>query len=162
MGNCAIVRAYGEIDISSAPGLRAALSRSDAIHLVIDLRGVSFLDSTGLGVLVGALKRLQKQDGTLSIVVGRGRIRRLFEITRLTGVFELSATFPGAIAGNPHWQGALTAAGHADIAGWCREHGLHTLPATTRTLSAALFQPGQRNRLSGGHTAFQSGYAGLD
>ncbi len=123
-GDCAVVRVSGEIDVSTAPDLRDALNRPGTDHVVVDLRGVAFIDSTGLGVLVGALKRLQKRGGSLRIVTDRGRVRRLFEITKLTTAFKPYGSFLDAIEGDPNWQAALAAAGSDDPAAWSREHGL--------------------------------------
>jgi anti-sigma B factor antagonist len=123
-GDCAVVRVSGEIDVSTAPDLRDVLSHPGTDHLVVDLRGVAFLDSTGLGVLVGALKRLQKRGGSLKIVTDRGRVRRLFELTKLTTAFKPYGSFLDAIEDDPNWEAALTAAGSTDPADWSREHGL--------------------------------------
>ena len=58
-------------------------------HLVIDLERVGFLDSTGLGVLVGILKRVCTVEGTLSLVCTDNTILKLFQITGLTRVFTI-------------------------------------------------------------------------
>ena len=61
----------GEIDVYTAPRLRQAiidLVDGGASRLVVDMEKVDFLDSTGLGVLVGGLKRVKLKDGSLSIV----------------------------------------------------------------------------------------------
>jgi anti-sigma B factor antagonist len=120
VGDCAVVRVTGEIDVYTAPGLRDALNRPGSDHVVADLRGVTFLDSTGLGVLVGALKRLQRRGGSLKIVIGTGRIRRLFELTNLARAFDMRTSVQDAIAGDAHWQ-AATGDSPAE---WCHEHAL--------------------------------------
>ena len=59
-GDCAVLRIAGEIDTGTAHDLRQQviyLIDNGTVHIVADLRGVNFLDSTGLGVLVGSLKR---------------------------------------------------------------------------------------------------------
>ncbi len=61
-------------------------------QIVVDLEGVDFLDSTGLGVLVGGLKRLRSHDGDLSLVCTQARILKVFEITGLTSVFSIAST----------------------------------------------------------------------
>ncbi len=68
-------------------------------QIVADLEGVDFLDSTGLGVLVGGLKRLRSHDGDLSIVCTQARILKVFEITGLTTVFNISDSVERATAG---------------------------------------------------------------
>jgi anti-sigma B factor antagonist len=87
-----VVAVTGEIDVATAPQLQECLhgliaqSRSS---LVIDLLAVTFLDSTALGVLVGALKRCREQGGDLQLVVADARILKIFEITGLTTVFPI-------------------------------------------------------------------------
>jgi anti-sigma B factor antagonist len=121
VGDCAVVRVAGEVDAFSAPGLRDVLSRPGSDHVVVDLRSVAFLDSTGLGVLVGALKRLRRHGGSLKIVASRaGRVRRLFELTNLASAFDLHTSVLDAIADDEHWQ-AATARSPAE---WCHQHGL--------------------------------------
>jgi anti-sigma B factor antagonist len=85
-----VVRVGGEIDVYTAPRLREHLIRlAGDQNLIVDLTDVSFLDSTALGVMVGAMKRQRERGGTMSIVTTGTRVRRLFEITGLTKVFTL-------------------------------------------------------------------------
>jgi anti-sigma B factor antagonist len=56
---------------------------------VVDLSGVTFMDSTGLSVLVGALKRLRLMDGRLTVVAPDDDLRRIFEVTGLDRSFTL-------------------------------------------------------------------------
>lgn len=96
-----VVSAFGEIDVATAPPLRDRLQRlSSAGHatIVVDLLGVSFLDSTALGVLVGGLKRCREAGGDLLLVVTEPRILKLFEITGLTEVFQIHHGVDGALA----------------------------------------------------------------
>jgi anti-sigma B factor antagonist len=69
-----------------------------ARHVVVDLGRVEFLDSTGLGVLVGALKRLRGVGGELSLVCNQERLLKIFRITGLDRVFTLYPTVEGATA----------------------------------------------------------------
>jgi anti-sigma B factor antagonist len=88
-----VVRVDGEIDVATAPQLRECLHGVIArgpSEVVIDLLGVTFLDSTALGVLVGALKRCREVGGELHLVVSDPRIMKIFEITGLDKVFPLS------------------------------------------------------------------------
>lgn len=87
-----VVTVSGEIDVATAPPLRdrlQSLSSSGKPTLVVNLLGVTFLDSTALGVLVGALKRCRESGGDLPLVIGEPRILKVFEITGLTGVFPI-------------------------------------------------------------------------
>lgn len=88
-----VLTVEGEIDVASAPQLRERLHVLIAegnATVVLDLLGVSFLDSTALGVLVGALKRCRELGGELHVVVADPRIRKIFEITGLDKVFPMA------------------------------------------------------------------------
>lgn len=94
-GDHAVVAARGEIDLYSAPGLRErlrALVTEGVRHLTVDMNGVEFCDSTGLGVLVGTLKRLREVDGTLVIVCNQERILKIFRLTGLDQIFDIRDT----------------------------------------------------------------------
>jgi len=124
--DCAVLRIVGEVDVYSAPQLRervVQLLSGGVRHVVADLRGVGFLDSTGLGALVGSLKRLREQDGSLKVVTGAGSIPQLFRLTGLVRVFVLHQSVPEAITGDRHWEAALTSEGRS-CDEWCRKHGL--------------------------------------
>lgn len=124
--DCAVLRIAGEVDVYSAPQLRERVIQllADGIpHVIADLREVDFLDSTGLGALVGSLKRLRQQDGSLKLVTGTGRIPQLFLLTGLVRVFALHQSVPEAITGDRHWEAALTSEGHSSEE-WCRKHRL--------------------------------------
>src|SRR5438270_13156508 len=91
----AVLAVRGEVDVYTAPRFRERLIElvSEGKHkIVVDLEAVDFLDSTGLGVLVGGLKRLRSHDGDLSLVCTQSRILKVFEITGLTSVFSIAST----------------------------------------------------------------------
>jgi len=124
--DCAVLRIGGEIDVYSAPQLRDCIIalRADGIrHIIADLREVDFMDSTGLGALVGGLKRLREQDGSLQLVTGPGRISHLLRLTGLDRIFPLSQSIAQAMVGDRQWEAALTAEGHGSE-DWCRKHQL--------------------------------------
>ena len=82
----------GEIDLAVAGELRECLLELLAggdDRIVVDLEGVEFLDSTGLGVLVGGLKRARERGGDLQVRDPRPQVRSVFEITGLAPVFGL-------------------------------------------------------------------------
>lgn len=94
-GEVAIVAVRGDLDISTSPGLRnrlVELATGPVSKLVIDLEDIEFLDSTGLGVLVGALKRMRTKDGDLVLICSTPRILKVFEITALTKVFTFASS----------------------------------------------------------------------
>ena len=99
-GERTVVEVGGEIDVYTAPKLRETLiSLVDAgqYHLVVDLEKVDFLDSTGLGVLVGGLKRVRTHDGSLSLVCTRERLLKILRITGLTKVFDIHPDVESAL-----------------------------------------------------------------
>ena len=98
----AIVDVKGEIDVYTAPKLREKLIElvsEGSYDMVVNLEGVDFLDSTGLGVLVGALKRVKAHDGSLSLVCTQDKILKIFKITGLTKVFPIHSSVDEATAG---------------------------------------------------------------
>ncbi|HVL93203.1 MAG TPA: STAS domain-containing protein [Acidimicrobiales bacterium] len=100
-GAATVLAVRGEVDVYTAPRLRerlVELVNQGKRMIVIDLEGVEFLDSTGLGVLVGGLKRLRTNDGDLSLVCTQHRILRVFEITGLTKVFTIHTSVDDAVA----------------------------------------------------------------
>lgn len=100
-GDRTIVEVGGEIDVYTAPRLREQLVDLVAdgkYHLVVDMERVDFLDSTGLGVLVGGLKRVRAHDGSLRLVCTQERILKIFRITGLTKVFPIHASVAEAVA----------------------------------------------------------------
>src|SRR6476619_3044239 len=96
-----VVAVTGEIDLFTAPELKAALGEtleSGRSRIVVDLSDTTFLDSTALGVLIGAVKRLRSRDGALVIVNVDQNIAKTFEITGLDQIFTILATRDDAIA----------------------------------------------------------------
>jgi anti-sigma B factor antagonist len=95
-----VVAVRGEIDLFTAPELKSALSEaieSGHTRIVVDLTDTTFLDSTALGVLIGAVKRLRSRDGRLTIVNVDDNIAKTFEITGLDQIFPISATRDDAV-----------------------------------------------------------------
>jgi anti-sigma B factor antagonist len=87
-----LVSVGGEIDVYTAPKLRdkiTELVNSGHHALVIDMEKVDFLDSTGLGVLVGGLKKVRAQDGSMSLICNQDRLLKIFRITGLAKVFTI-------------------------------------------------------------------------
>jgi anti-sigma B factor antagonist len=100
-GDRSVVVVGGEIDVYTAPKLREHiidLVSNGSHHLIIDMENVDFLDSTGLGVLVGGLKRVRAHEGSLDLVCTQDRILKIFRITGLTKVFAIHATVDEALA----------------------------------------------------------------
>lgn len=100
-GERTVVVVGGEIDVYTAPKLREQLVELETAgqhDLVVDLERVEFLDSTGLGVLVGGLKRVRSHDGSLRLVCTQERILKVFRITGLTKVFAIHDSVAEAVS----------------------------------------------------------------
>jgi anti-sigma B factor antagonist len=102
-GDVPVVRVVGEIDLATAPHLRDRLTElpHDSGTVIVDLSEVTFLDSTGLSVLVASWKRLSNGEdkGDLRLVVNRPAIERILEVTGLAQVFGVFSTLELAIQG---------------------------------------------------------------
>ena len=102
-GGKTIVAVGGEIDVYTAPKLRdkiPELVAGGVYDIVIDMEEVEFLDSTGLGVLVGGLKKVRAHDGSLQLVCNQDRLLKIFRITGLAKVFVIHDSADAALAGN--------------------------------------------------------------
>ncbi len=91
----------GSLDIATSPSLRAALMEAadrDKHEIVVDLTHLEFLDSTGLGALIGAHKRAAEHGGSVRIVAQEGQILRLLRITGLLDVFAVYPSIDAALS----------------------------------------------------------------
>jgi anti-sigma B factor antagonist len=98
-GRC-IVAPRGDVDLASNAQLRAVIDEcvvAGDVDLVVDLTGVTFLDSTGLGALIGARRKTHAFRGSLLLVCGEEKLLKLFEITGLDNVFEIHASLDQAL-----------------------------------------------------------------
>ena len=96
-----VVSVAGEIDVYTAPRLREEITElvaAGTYDIVIDMSEVEFLDSTGLGVLVGGLKKVRAHDGSLHLVCNQDRLLKIFLITGLAKVFVIHDTAEAALA----------------------------------------------------------------
>ena len=95
-----VLAVRGEIDLFTAPELKQVLAESieaGRIRIIVDLTETTFLDSTALGVLIGAVKRLRSRHGALAIVNVDENIAKTFEITGLDQIFTILPTRDEAI-----------------------------------------------------------------
>ena len=99
-GAVGVLRATGELDAFAVPDLEGAFAEVVALdRVVVDLEGVSFLDSTALGTLVHQVRRVQAQDGVeVRVVLPDGTARRIFEITTLDRVLPVASSLDEALA----------------------------------------------------------------
>jgi len=87
-----VVHLHGELDMATAPRLRqevVGLVDTGERYLVLDLSDVDFCDSTGIGVLVAAVKRARVAGGDVRVVCTNDRLLQMFALTRLDRVFEV-------------------------------------------------------------------------
>jgi anti-sigma B factor antagonist len=96
-----VIAVRGEIDLFTAPELKQKLGEAMEAgrnQIVVDLSETTFLDSTALGVLIGAVKRLRSDSGRLVLVNVDANIAKTFEITGLDQIFTILPTREEAIA----------------------------------------------------------------
>jgi anti-sigma B factor antagonist len=87
-----VVRATGQLDVATAPEFRQTLVQAQyggETHVVVDLNGVEFIDSMGLGVLVGGLKRARTHQCQFVVACEHPRILRVLELTGLGHVLRV-------------------------------------------------------------------------
>ena len=109
----AVASVVGEADLYTAPELKGALSalvENGAHSVLVDLSRTSFLDSTTLGVLMGAVRKLRSRGGQIAIACSDPNIRKIFEITLLDRIF---AMFDSTEAGIEHLRRSGVATGEA-------------------------------------------------
>ena len=94
-GRAAIIAVSGELDLASSPSLEAELERilgTDFEQLVLDLRGLEFMDSTGLSIIVKAHQQLTQDGRTLYLVRGPQQVQRLLDLTGVARRIQLADT----------------------------------------------------------------------
>lgn len=104
-----VVAVSGEIDLFTAPEFKQRVSApidAGRSHVIVDLTATTFIDSSSLGVLIGAHRRLKLRGGTLVVVCDNDAIVKTFRITGLDGVFTLVRSLDDAVDGD-----AVTAGG---------------------------------------------------
>lgn len=92
VGDYSVIGVSGELDVYTAPALEEVLGDlvdAGKIKVVVDLSAVSFMDSTGLGLLIKALKWTRENGGALEVVANSEKILKVFRITGLDGVLTL-------------------------------------------------------------------------
>lgn len=92
-GGWSVLELVGQLDVATAPGFRQTLQEAQygrGRRIVLDLSGLEFIDSFGLGVVVGGLKRARAHGGELVVAAGDGRVRHVFEVTGLDAVVRIT------------------------------------------------------------------------
>ena len=96
----AVAQASGDLDLTTAPRLREQIVQvvvAGQPRVILDLQAVDFVDSTGLGVIVGLLKRTRSHGGDLRLVSTRAGLRQVLELTALDQALPLAATVEEAL-----------------------------------------------------------------
>ena len=97
-----VVAPTGRLDVAGAPALKEAISevvKNGPPRIVIDMEGVSFVDSTGLGSVISALKQVRGSQGEMRLAAPNQQARVVLELTTLDRVFPYYATVEEALAG---------------------------------------------------------------
>jgi anti-sigma B factor antagonist len=99
-GGIAVLTLSGEVDVSNSGLVREAalkLISSGENKLIVDLAGIEYMDSTGLGTMVGLHKRLREKEGEFILAGSQPQVRRLFDITGLVRVLKMSDDLAAAL-----------------------------------------------------------------
>lgn len=102
-GDAHVVAVSGEIDLFTAPDFKQHVATpidAGVAHVIVDLSATTFIDSSSLGVLIGAHRRLKLRGGSLTIVCDNEAITKTFRITGLDGVFNLVPRLDDAVDGD--------------------------------------------------------------
>lgn len=100
-GSWLVAKLTGELDVATVPAVRAKLEQAlvDKIPagLILDLTDVTFMDSSGLGFLLGRYQRLAESGGAIMIAGAQGQVRRVFELSGLTKIIPQVQTLAEAL-----------------------------------------------------------------
>jgi len=97
-----VLAPMGRLDVAGAPALKEAIGeavKNGTPKVVIDMEGVSFVDSTGLGSVIAALKQIRGSEGELRLAAPNQQVRVVLELTTLDRVFPYYATVEEALTG---------------------------------------------------------------
>ncbi len=100
-GPASVLELTGEVDAYTSPSFREAINRAldrGKKALIISMEGVEYIDSSGLGALVGGLKKASEQHGRILIVCSKPQVAKVFEITGMVRVFPIFESVEAALA----------------------------------------------------------------
>jgi len=87
-----IIEVQGEIDVYTSPRVKETINElieKEQYNLIINLEDVRYIDSTGLGVLIGALKKVREHNGSINLICTNPQIKKIFNITGLVKIFGI-------------------------------------------------------------------------
>jgi anti-sigma B factor antagonist len=90
--NSHIISVQGEIDVYTSPRVKETINElieKENYNLIINLEEVRYIDSTGLGVLIGALKKVREHNGSINLICTNPQIKKIFNITGLVKIFGI-------------------------------------------------------------------------
>ena len=102
VGDAVVVALEGSVDIYTSPELRGELKvalDAEAPKLVVDMAGVSFVDSSGLATLIEALQRMNTYAGQMALCNLSTAVRGVFELANLDSIFQIKASREAALGG---------------------------------------------------------------
>ncbi|MFN3660579.1 MAG: STAS domain-containing protein [Brevinematales bacterium] len=100
-GDVVIFDIKGEIDLYNAPEIKEKIKdeiNKGKVNIIINLDKVSYIDSSGIGVLISSLSNLKKVGGTMKLINVYASVRKVFELTKLTSFFEIYDSEADALA----------------------------------------------------------------
>ena len=103
-GDASVIRAGGELDLAVAPQLKQDLHRlieEGERHLVLDFTEATFIDSTTIGAVLSATKRVREHNGSLEIVCTNRNVLRAFEFAGLDRIFRFHSSVDEAVQPAP-------------------------------------------------------------
>jgi anti-sigma B factor antagonist len=90
--NAYVIDVQGEIDVYTSPRVKETINElieKEHYNLIINLEEVRYIDSTGLGVLIGALKKVREHNGSINLICTNPQIKKIFNITGLVKIFGI-------------------------------------------------------------------------
>jgi anti-sigma B factor antagonist len=99
-----VITAEGEVDMSTSPDLRSALLsvfKKSPSHVLVDLAGVSYIDSSGIATLVEGLQLSRKGDVRFTLAGASPPVEAVFDLAYLKTVFEMVPSVEGLLGGEP-------------------------------------------------------------
>jgi len=98
VGHTLVIRLQGRLDARAVEEIKAEFQEVTNSHVLLNLADVSFIDSSGLGLVVSTFRRIRENEGDLSLCALSPQVRTIFELTRLHRVFDIYATEELALA----------------------------------------------------------------